>query len=325
MRERLAQLRDDLRAVRETLHLQPDRVRARRRRRRSRSLGSRRSSPRRRAGRLRRPGADGQLDSSDDRPRASGTTGRAAARSPSTTSLARGPHRRRARAPRATRSSDLSLALLRAEVWGTGSHLHRVTAPLRGPQRSTGRRAVAHGRLVITGATGHRLHEELIAAGCVRLGSAGERLGVEADRRRRSRTADGQRRPEDAALTSSSRACTRARDQLRAALEARAGDRARQLTTTLAAPRRARSRSTSRRRSPSWRQTIRREAFGEQGDAAPAHHRPGARRRRPSSRSSATSRRSRRASTRSPARSRPSRRRSPAATPIRRIVSSRPP
>jgi len=81
----------------------------------------------------------------------------------------------------------MALALLRAEVWGTGHHLHRVA--IRYAQPSLGAPvAVAHGRLVITGQSGHRLHEQLILAG-VRLGGGGdagvrpERLGVEATER----------------------------------------------------------------------------------------------------------------------------------------------
>ena len=122
----------------------------------------------------------------------------------------------------------LSLALLRAEVWGTGSHLHRVT--LRYADGSLGAPvAVAHGRLVVTGRSGHRLHEQVIAAG-VRL--AGERA------RAAERGADRG----GAAARTRHRACRRrwrermvrrARRQraepLRAALQARAAERARQL------------------------------------------------------------------------------------------------
>ncbi len=72
----------------------------------------------------------------------------------------------------------LSLALLRAEVWGTGHHLHRVTLRYADPTLGAPV-AVAHGRLVITGQSGHRLHEQVIAAG-VRLGTdRSERLNVE--------------------------------------------------------------------------------------------------------------------------------------------------
>lgn len=65
------------------------------------------------------------------------------------------------------------LRLLRAEVWATGaqSRLARVSARVV-PDRALDELAVAaHGRLVLTGADGRRLHEEVItAAGRVRSG-----------------------------------------------------------------------------------------------------------------------------------------------------------
>ena len=61
-----------------------------------------------------------------------------------------------------------SLRLLRAEVWGRGS-LARATArtvPTRpGVLQAGDVGVVCHARLVITGADGHRLHEELVVAG----------------------------------------------------------------------------------------------------------------------------------------------------------------
>lgn len=64
-----------------------------------------------------------------------------------------------------------SLRLLRAEVWtsGGGSGLARVTAqtavPLAEVLEAGDVGVVCHARLVITGADGHRLHEELVLAG----------------------------------------------------------------------------------------------------------------------------------------------------------------
>jgi hypothetical protein len=64
-----------------------------------------------------------------------------------------------------------SLRLLRAEVWATGGAggLARVTArtvaPLGGVLEAGDLGVVCHARLVITGADGHRLHEELVVAG----------------------------------------------------------------------------------------------------------------------------------------------------------------
>jgi superfamily II DNA or RNA helicase len=64
-----------------------------------------------------------------------------------------------------------SLRLLRAEVWATGGqrNLARVTArtvaQLPGVLEVPDAGVVCHARLVITGADGHRLHEELVVAG----------------------------------------------------------------------------------------------------------------------------------------------------------------
>src|SRR5204863_3016816 len=74
----------------------------------------------------------------------------------------------------------MALALMRAEVWGTGNHLHRVSARYADAALGPVPVAVAHGRLVITGATGHRLHEQLIFAGLRLVSDRPERLGVEA-------------------------------------------------------------------------------------------------------------------------------------------------
>lgn len=126
----------------------------------------------------------------------------------------------------------MALALLRAEVWGTGHHLHRVT--LRYARPSLGAPvAVAHGRLVITGASGHRLHEQLIFAGLRMTGERLERLGVQDTE---AALALGLDTPVPAVLRDQliPRLQSSA-DPLRAALQARAGDRARQLTATLAA------------------------------------------------------------------------------------------
>jgi hypothetical protein len=77
---------------------------------------------------------------------------------------------------------QLATNLLRAEVWRSGQSalLARVTARVV-PDPDLGEPiAAAHGRLVITGADGHRLHEELVAAGApLRAGRLGPRLGVE--------------------------------------------------------------------------------------------------------------------------------------------------
>jgi superfamily II DNA or RNA helicase len=153
-----------------------------------------------------------------------------------------------------------SMALLRAEVWGNGTRLHRVT--VRHADRSVGAPvAVAHGRLVVTGATGHRLHEQLIAVGLRLRGEGrGERLGV-AETEAVLSAARDLAVPEPLAVRLLPRLAGAA-DQLRAALEARASDRARDLGQTLA--RRAREeREHVAATLNELADTIRREAFGE--------------------------------------------------------------
>ncbi len=156
----------------------------------------------------------------------------------------------------------MALALMRAEVWGTGNHLHRVAIRYAAPSLD-GLTAVAHGRLVITGTTGHRLHEQLIFAGLKLTADRPERLGVEA-------TDAALALANDTAISGPLRdqmvhTLNQNADQLRAALQARAGDRARQLTTTLANRAEQEQQHVAATLSE-LEATIRREAFGEQGD-----------------------------------------------------------
>lgn len=153
-----------------------------------------------------------------------------------------------------------SLALLRAEVWGDGRNLHRVTvryadAALGVPV------AVAHGRLVVTGATGHRLHEQLIASG-LRLPADGrpERLSV-ADTEAALAAARDAAVPRTLADQLLPRV-TAELGRLGAALEARAADRARNLSATLAL-RASEEREHVAATLTELAATIRREAFGE--------------------------------------------------------------
>lgn len=156
---------------------------------------------------------------------------------------------------------QMSLALLRAEVWGTGSHLHRVTAQFADPRLGLPH-AVAHGRLVITGRSGHRLHEQVIFAGLRVDGDRPERLGVEATE---AALALGRGTRVPASLTDRLvPQLAGAADMLGTALRARAGDRARQLTTTLA----GRAREEQEHVAGTLNElaaTIRREAFGDDG------------------------------------------------------------
>lgn len=62
---------------------------------------------------------------------------------------------------------QMSLRLLRAEVWSTDSakNLHRVTARVVPDHALSAPVVIAHGRLVVIGSDSHRLHEEIITAG----------------------------------------------------------------------------------------------------------------------------------------------------------------
>lgn len=71
---------------------------------------------------------------------------------------------------------QLSLRLLRAEIWG-GGRLSRHTARLGRLSEPT---VVAHGRLVVIGSRGHLLHEELVCAGGTLRHGKLERIGVNA-------------------------------------------------------------------------------------------------------------------------------------------------
>ena len=158
----------------------------------------------------------------------------------------------------------MALALLRAEVWGTGNHLHRVAARYADAALGAVPVAVAHGRLVITGATGHRLHEQLIFAGLRLAAGRPERLGVEATDaalatgRDQAIAADAARPPRARACRRTPTRCARRCRPARATVPA-------QLTATLA----SRARDEQAKVEATLTElaaTIRREAFGEHGD-----------------------------------------------------------
>ena len=77
---------------------------------------------------------------------------------------------------------QMSLSLLRAEVWQTSDarSLERVTTRVVDDPRLRDPVAVAYARLVVTGADGHRLHEEVIQAGGTVSEGTLRRLGVNA-------------------------------------------------------------------------------------------------------------------------------------------------
>ena len=161
MRERLAALRDELAESRTTLHLAPDRVRAGGRDR-ARARSSAAARARDRARDLGGAAADRELGARDDRARAPGAARGAAAGHVRPRACAR-PYRRRAGASRPSAGADGAGAAARRGVGDRPSPAPRH-APLRRPKLAAPV-AVAHGRLVITGASGHRLHEQLIFAG----------------------------------------------------------------------------------------------------------------------------------------------------------------
>lgn len=80
---------------------------------------------------------------------------------------------------------QMSLRLLRAEIWREPGErgIRRVTARRMAAREAEGNEhtspvAIVHARLVVTGADGHRLHEELLRAGITFESSKVRRLGV---------------------------------------------------------------------------------------------------------------------------------------------------
>ena len=160
---------------------------------------------------------------------------------------------------------QLSLSLLRAEVWGTGHHLHRVAVRHADPAIG-GPVAIAHGRLVITRASGHRLHEQVVAAG-LRLssGSRAVRLNVGETEAAFGHSAMARGTVAGPLVDQLLPRLVAASGQLRAALQARAGERARDLTATLVR-RAAEERGHVEATLSELAATIRAEAFGEGSD-----------------------------------------------------------
>lgn len=126
-----------------------------------------------------------------------------------------------------------SMRLLRAEIWATdaAARLTRVTARTTSDGQNEMPVVIAHGRLVVTGADGHRLHEEIITAGgALREGKFG-RLNVgEVDSAQQAATDTNPHPDSYRELVSS---WNEYRDGLFAALERRARDRAESLQKAL--------------------------------------------------------------------------------------------
>ena len=127
-----------------------------------------------------------------------------------------------------------ALRLLRAEIWATGpaARLGRVTARIVPHAALDQLAAVAHGRLVITGADGRRLHEEVItAAGRVRGGRFARMNVGETDTALAAATA---RQPDSSVLEALAEAWPAVAEPLANALGHRARTRADSLTALLA-------------------------------------------------------------------------------------------
>lgn len=132
---------------------------------------------------------------------------------------------------------QMCLRLLRAEVWALGGRqtLYRVSAQrLRSGTRWRNPLVIAHGRIVVLGGDHHRLHEEVIMAG-------GE---IREGRFARFKTLDEMQQAWAAATDETAPEGTRQRlaalwpqhgEPLLKALEARMGERTRNLETTLTA------------------------------------------------------------------------------------------
>jgi hypothetical protein len=131
----------------------------------------------------------------------------------------------------------MATRLLRSEIW-SGHHLSRVTA-VTAPVRETV--LAAWSRLVVVGADGNRLHEELFTAGGELRGTSFKRLGVnalaavlDAAFGKGGATRRAPQRPCDEL----SRVWTHVAESLEKAIDARALERSESLTSALARRRR---------------------------------------------------------------------------------------
>jgi hypothetical protein len=126
-----------------------------------------------------------------------------------------------------------ALRLLRAEVWSSGAEqrLSRVTARVVPDAEQAELAVIAHARLVLTGADGHRLHEEVLAAGG-RLGPTGfARYNV--GQVRAALAATGTQIAPPYILEQLTDSWSRVEQPLFRSVEARANDRAASLTRVL--------------------------------------------------------------------------------------------
>jgi superfamily II DNA or RNA helicase len=125
------------------------------------------------------------------------------------------------------------LRLLRAEIWAVGpqSRLARVTARVVPEHAADVPAVIAHGRLVISGSDGHRLHEEVLAAGGLLREGRFARLNVgEVDAMLAAATSD---MPSDPVRRRLAATWERVAEPLLKALERRGDDRAASLERAL--------------------------------------------------------------------------------------------
>jgi hypothetical protein len=127
-----------------------------------------------------------------------------------------------------------ALRLLRAEIWASdaAARLSRVTARAVDREILPVPAVIAHGRLVVTGGDGHRLHEEVIVAGGELVDGRFRRLSVTDVTRLLGAATDAPARP--GAVEEIIRGWPAYRQGLLAALEVRARDRAESLERNLA-------------------------------------------------------------------------------------------
>lgn len=131
------------------------------------------------------------------------------------------------------RLAQQSMRLLRAEIWAAeaAARLTRVTARMASNNAVSMPTVIAHGRFVVTGGDGRRLHEEIITAGGTLKDGRLGRLNVgDVDSALQTTTNEG---PEPEGYRELVDAWDRCREGLFAALERRGRDRAESLQKTL--------------------------------------------------------------------------------------------
>jgi hypothetical protein len=133
------------------------------------------------------------------------------------------------------RLTQMAMRLLRAEVWasGTGGSMSRVSARVVPDAAVADVAVVAHARLVVTGADGRRLHEEVFEAGGYIRGRRFARF-ESLTAMRRAVDAGTDVMPSEAVLDGLARDWESVDTAVFAAVEARAAERYESLTTSLA-------------------------------------------------------------------------------------------